>query len=276
MTSPRAPKLSSSSASALLRSRSQSKTSATASTKPEPKSPTWAVATATPSGPSRSANEIALDLIKKWEGVRLEAYQDSVGVWTIGYGSTAGVQPGDVITEAQADSLLRRDFESHKAETLIALRKRGVEPETLTAHQLGALYSFVFNVGASAFLRSTMLRKLAAGDVAGAAREFPRWNRAGGKTLQGLTNRRADEMRVFLAEDAQPLPEREQAKPDSPEPRPERSTTVWASIAAGATYVGDLFKAIPQEAAWLVPALLVGAVVYAAGERLRRMWTDGV
>ncbi len=135
--------------------------------------------------------KVNLDLIKKFEGLYLTAYLCPADVWTIGYGHTKSVKPGMVITEAEADRLLEQDVAWVKAAVVGAVKV------PLTANQTSALYSFVFNVGAGAFRSSTLLRKLNAGDYAGAQAQFRRWNKAGGKVLRGLTRRRAAEAKLF-------------------------------------------------------------------------------
>lgn len=132
-----------------------------------------------------------LEIIKKWEGLYLEAYLCPANVWTIGYGHTKTAVPGMRITESEAEDLLRQDMEwvEEAVNRLVAV--------PLTQNQYDALCSFTFNVGAGALGKSTLLKKLNAGDYAGAANEFPRWNRGGGRVLRGLVNRRADEQALF-------------------------------------------------------------------------------
>ena len=133
-----------------------------------------------------------LALIQQFEGLRLEAYLDSVGKPTIGYGSTKGVQMGDEITQAQAVELLAADVERH------ADGVRRLVDVPLTQNQFDALVSLVFNIGVGAFKGSTLLRKLNAGDYQGAANEFLRWTYAGGEELRGLARRREAERAMFL------------------------------------------------------------------------------
>lgn len=131
------------------------------------------------------------ELVKRWEGFRSEAYQDPVGVWTIGYGTTKGVKPGMWITREQADALLDRDLE---------WARRAVEEGVkvpLSPHQKAALVSLTYNIGETAFKRSTLLKLLNRGDYAAVPAQIRRWNRAGGKVLKGLVNRREDEVRVW-------------------------------------------------------------------------------
>jgi lysozyme len=136
-----------------------------------------------------------LELIKQSEGVFLQAYRCPANVLTIGYGHTAGVQPGDVITAEQADTFLQEDV----AEPVRAVNRLVTVP--LTQNQFDALVSFVFNLGIGNFRTSTLLKKLNAGDYTGAAEEFPRWVRAGGKQLPGLIKRRDAEKSLFLLND---------------------------------------------------------------------------
>lgn len=140
----------------------------------------------------RRLNKLSLDKIKQWEGLRLEAYQDQAGVWTIGYGHTGeDVYQGLVITKAEADKLLKQDLQW--AQTAV---DQNVKVE-LTDNQYGALVSFVFNVGATAFKNSTLLRKLNAGNYEAVPQELARWNKitVNGKKVpnRGLSNRRAAE-----------------------------------------------------------------------------------
>ncbi len=140
-------------------------------------------------------NPDGLRLLKAFEGLRLRAYQDAVGVWTIGYGTTSGVRPGMVITEAQAEALLKRD---------LARFERAVSDLVnvpLTSDQFSALVTFVYNVGEGALAGSTLLRLLNQRDYQGAADQFLRWDKAGGQSLAGLTRRRRAERALFLGQD---------------------------------------------------------------------------
>jgi len=141
------------------------------------------------------ALDIALPLIKRWEGCKLTAYPDpgtGGAPWTIGWGSTGpGIRRGVTWTQAQADARLADDVRKFMDGVSAALT---VAP---LPRELAAMTSLAYNVGLSAFRGSTLLRKFNAGDKAGAAAEFPRWNKAGGRVMQGLVNRRADERTVF-------------------------------------------------------------------------------
>lgn len=133
-----------------------------------------------------------LQFIRSKEGLRLIAYKDSAGVWTIGYGHTETVFPKMQITEGQAESLLRNDL--MRFEKAI----RDLVDVPLSQNEYDALCSFTFNIGVSAFMESTLLRKLNNLDYFGAADQLLRWSYAGGKQLQGLLNRRRDERLYFL------------------------------------------------------------------------------
>jgi lysozyme len=149
---------------------------------------------------SLSAGAAAIALITTYEGLRLEAYKDPVGVWTICYGSTKNVQPGQVATLQECENRLGADAE----EAANAVRKYVQHP--ITQEQFDALVDFTFNLGAGNFKNSTLLRKLNAGDCYGAAEEFRRWVYAGGQVLPGLQKRREAEYELFLA-DCQYWPE---------------------------------------------------------------------
>ncbi|NNJ16322.1 MULTISPECIES: lysozyme [Pseudomonas] len=133
-----------------------------------------------------------LNLIKSFEGLRLQAYQDSVGVWTIGYGATRGVKPGMTITKDQAERMLLNDVQRFEPEVQRLVTAK------LNQDQWDALVCFTYNLGAANLESSTLRRLLNAGDYAGAADQFPRWNKAGGKVLPGLVRRRAAERDLFL------------------------------------------------------------------------------
>lgn len=145
-----------------------------------------------------SIDPSALALIKDFEGFVPYAYKDAVGVWTIGYGTTAraglGIdpQPGMIITEAEAEGYLLRGLEKFAASITPAITRPA------TPAQLGAMLSLAYNIGPSAFLKSSALRRFNEGDTAGAADAFRMWNKAGGKTLAGLTRRREAERALFL------------------------------------------------------------------------------
>lgn len=139
-----------------------------------------------------------INLIKRFEGCELSAYQDIVGVWTIGYGWTQPVDGkpisrGMAIDSATADRLLKTGVVQYE-QAVNQLVKVAINQS-----QFDALVSFTYNLGTRSLSTSTLLKKLNAGDIAGAAAEFARWNRAGGKELAGLTRRREAERALFLS-----------------------------------------------------------------------------
>ena len=138
-----------------------------------------------------------VDFIKSHEALRLKAYQDSKGVWTIGWGHTKNVHPGDVITREQAEQFIRDDF-AWVERTLNADLFSGRDKPLVTQNEYDALCSLVFNIGPNAYLDSTVRRKIKQGDKMAAARAFKMWVYSEHKFIQGLANRRADEVRLFL------------------------------------------------------------------------------
>jgi len=134
-----------------------------------------------------------LHLTEQFEGCKLTAYLDQVGVPTIGYGHTAGVKMGDTITQEQAEHFLQEDIAVCVAEIN---RHVGV---TLTQGEFDALVDFAFNLGFHALETSTLWKLIQAHDFAGAAAQFPRWDKAGGKKVEGLLRRRLAEQAEFSA-----------------------------------------------------------------------------
>lgn len=144
---------------------------------------------------NRTYSANGLSLTEQFEGCQLSAYQDQVGVWTIGYGHTGrDVTPGLTITSDQAHALLARDIGSAVAcvNNVVAVQ--------LTQDEFDALVDFVFNLGAASFEGSTMLRLLNAGEYANAAAQFALWDHAGGAVVAGLLRRREAEASLFNAD----------------------------------------------------------------------------
>lgn len=138
-------------------------------------------------------SQAGIDLIKSFEGCKLRAYQDSVGIWTIGVGHTGpDVCAGVTVSDQEAISLLQMDL--HEAEE--AVERLVTAP--LNQNEFDALVSFTFNLGEGNLKKSTLLKYLNQMRYEDAANEFPRWNRAGGQILPGLTRRREAEKRLFL------------------------------------------------------------------------------
>jgi lysozyme len=134
-----------------------------------------------------------IELIKEFEGCRQVAYQDSVGVWTIGYGHTKTAYEGQLVIKKTCERLLAEDlaeFEEY-VDTLVKV--------PLTQNQFDALVSWTFNLGSGNLQESTMLRKLNEGDYGSVPAEMKRWNKAGGEVLKGLVRRREAEAALFKA-----------------------------------------------------------------------------
>ena len=136
-----------------------------------------------------------LALIKKFEGLELEAYKCAAGVWTIGYGHTKDVQPGDVWSESHADHMLEVELEEFEA----YINDNVTAP--LSQNQFDALVSWVYNLGPANLKASTMLKVLNSGDYEGVPAQIKRWNKAGGKVLEGLIRRREAEALLFVGRD---------------------------------------------------------------------------
>lgn len=131
-------------------------------------------------------------LTQSFEGCKLKAYQDSTGVWTIGFGHTKGVAEGQECTQDQANQWLSEDVQ----DSVHAVNQTVTVP--LSQNQFDALVDFTFNLGAGSEAHSTLLRVLNQGDYTAAAAEFLKWNHAGGVVVAGLTKRRQAENKLFL------------------------------------------------------------------------------
>lgn len=137
----------------------------------------------------------AAGLIGGFEGLRTSAYLDPVGIPTVCYGETRGVQLGDRHTAEECRAMLGDalvEFEQDMRACLDA-------PDKIPDGPYTAFLSLSYNIGARAFCRSTLVRLANAGDLRGACDQLPRWNRAGGRVLKGLVNRRAEEREICLA-----------------------------------------------------------------------------
>jgi lysozyme len=141
------------------------------------------------------ALEIAITLIKRFEGCRLHAYRDIVGVWTIGWGETLGVGPGMVWTQDYADSRLRLRVKSF----MLAVLKE-CPGLVLEQNKLAACTCLAYNIGMGGFRASSVKRLTNRKEWARAGQSFLLWNKAGGKVVNGLTRRRASERVRYLTE----------------------------------------------------------------------------
>jgi len=138
-----------------------------------------------------------VDLICNFEGLRLKAYDDGVGVWTIGFGTTKypngiRVKKGDTCTLDQAKAYMQNDLKSFEQTVNNTVKV------PLNQNQFDALVSLAYNIGSTAFKNSTLVRQLNEGNYKTAANQFNVWVNAGGKRMQGLVNRRAAERTLFL------------------------------------------------------------------------------
>jgi lysozyme len=138
-------------------------------------------------------NALGLRILKSFESCRLKAYQDSGGVWTIGWGDTGGVKPGQVITQAEADARLGRRLGEFC---------RGVSallPNPVSDDQFSALVVFAYNLGLGKLSASTLLKKVRASDPT-ASKEFGKWIYDNGKVQAGLVTRRQAEAALFQSD----------------------------------------------------------------------------
>jgi GH24 family phage-related lysozyme (muramidase) len=147
-----------------------------------------------PKAAIRKTNQEGLKLVKSFEGLYLEAYLDPVGVWTIGWGITKGVRSGMKITVAQAEKMLEDELEKFEEAVADAVKVQ------LNDNQFSALVSFSYNVGVRSLSESTLLKLLNQGKFQEAADQFPRWDKAGGQSLLGLSRRRRAERALFLSQ----------------------------------------------------------------------------
>lgn len=136
-----------------------------------------------------------VELIRHFEGCRFDAYLCPAGVWTIGYGHTAGVKEGDSIDQEAAEAFLIEDLETFERDVTNLVKV------PLTQQQFDALVSWTFNLGAGNLAESTLLKKLNNYQYAEVPEQMMRWVRAGGKVLDGLVRRRAAEAALFQSKD---------------------------------------------------------------------------
>ena len=229
-------------------------------------------------------------LIKQFEGFREHAYQDVVGVWTIGYGFTRGVAPGQHMTLQQAEARLITELLGYEQAVLSGCT---LEPNQ---NQLDAMCSLAWNIGIAGFLRSTVLRAHNRGDFQSASRAFGLWNKAGGREWAGLTRRRAAEAALYLepapglvqrvVEGAIPAAQAGEVPPPPPaQAMPQqidhesgmgasginRAATIAGTTAATVGAVSSIKQSVSDLGGWVVPLLCV-AVVALAGYIIWQRW----
>lgn len=195
-------------------------------------------------------NADGIDLIKKWEGLKLEAYLCPANVWTIGYGHTRTAKPGMKITQTEAERLLRSDLQKFEQAVRNAVKV------DLTENQFAALVSWVYNIGEGAMKSSTLLKKLNAGDYDSVPSELMRWNKVKGKPVKGLTNRRAAEAGLWSKGSFVASRDVEPQEPQKPEVQKEASK--YGGVAAVAATAATAAPAIGLP--WPITIFLVAAV----------------
>ncbi len=137
-------------------------------------------------------NQAGIDLLTHYEGFRENAYRCPAGIWTIGFGFTDGVQPGDRMTLAEGQERLRDELKTRGEDV------RNVCTRPPNENEFAAMLSLAFNIGQGAFSGSTVLRKHNLGEQAKAADAFLMWVKARGKVLPGLVRRRRAERLLYL------------------------------------------------------------------------------
>ena len=145
---------------------------------------------------AKSVSTAGINLICSFEGLRLNAYDDGVGVWTIGFGTTIypngiKVKRGDTCTTEQAKAYMAHDLKKFESAVNSAVTV------SLNQNQFDALVSLTYNIGTGSLKESTLLKKLNEADYKGASAQFNVWNKGGGKVMQGLVNRRVVERKLF-------------------------------------------------------------------------------
>ena len=211
-------------------------------------------------------------LITEFEGFRSTAYQDVVGVWTIGYGFTKGVQLGDTMTKAQAKARLAAELGEYEEGVLSACTNPPNQNE------FDALVCFAFNVGVGGMSKSSVIKAHNRGDHQAAARAFSLWVKAGGKVWPGLTRRRAAEAALYLT----PMPDDVSDPAEGPaldmpqavdaEKPMSRSTIATAGTATAAVSTVSVVAQVSQEVRTIkdsigdiLPWVILAAAVVAAG-----------
>lgn len=192
-------------------------------------------------------------LIQQFEGRRLEAYKCPAGVWTIGYGHTSAagkpeVKPGLVITKQEANDILVRDLVRYEdaVDRLVKV--------PLTQNQFDALVSFTFNVGEGALAKSTLLKRLNAGDYNAVPAELMKWTKAGGKELPGLVRRRRAECAMWREVDDKADLDLDESRiePDAPKPKKtmakskEGNAAILTGGAAAVTAASDISRQVKE------------------------------
>jgi lysozyme len=214
-----------------------------------------------------------LALIKRYEGLRVAAYQDAAGVWTIGYGHTSmagapDVRRGMTISDTEAEAIFARDV----AEFANAVAK--VVKVELSPAQFSALVSFAYNVGIGGLKKSSVLAAINAGDFEAVPRRLNLWIKAGGRVLPGLVKRRAAEAALFMSENHDASRQTVTPMPGKPV---HESRTIWSAAAVMLLSVVQTWLSLSLKLATialvLAIALGLGLIVY---ERYKKLKLEGV
>jgi lysozyme len=214
-----------------------------------------------------------LALIKRFEGLRLVAYRDAVGVWTIGYGHTsmAGepiVKPDLRISSDEADSILARDVDA------FARGVRNLVTVNISDAQFSALVSFAYNVGLGAFKRSSVLAAVNAQQFDAVPRRLNLWSKAGGRILPGLVKRRAAEAALFISTDAKEVGGPVSDVKAKPVPQ---SKTIWCAVVVMTLAVLQAWLSVSLKLSGIALLLVMAAglalIIY---ERWKKMKQEGV
>lgn len=219
----------------------------------------------------RRISDEALALIKRWEGLRLQAYECEAGVWTIGYGHTKTARPGQVISQTKAERLLMEDL----AEFERAISEMVRVP--LTDGQFGALVSWAFNVGTEAARRSTLIRRLNRLEYDAVPAELMRWNKVDRRVVPGLTNRRAAEAGLWARGS------KVASASLAPEPASNSVADVVSGTGTGKTAVGVGAAGVAATLAQAAPAIqslgslgpVVGIALILVAATLFILWRKG-
>lgn len=226
----------------------------------------------------RKISPKALDELKRLEGLRLKAYQDTGGVWTIGYGSTKGIKPTDVWTLERAEQALLEDLEGHELAVDEACYVLPTQP------QFDAMVLLCYNIGITGFRRSTVLKAHNRGDVVAASKAFGLWNKDNGKVIPGLAVRRAFEAAMYLEGSVDKTPVLTRPDPEKPMRKSTinlaGSVGVITATGTGVQQVLDTLGNVKTSAnnlsEWIAPgltlavALLCAYIVYERFQQRKR------
>ena len=218
-------------------------------------------------------NQATIDLIKQWEGCKLKAYKDVAGIWTVGYGLTsrAGfieVGPDTEITQAEADWYLEKVLEKFLSE----IRSSITAP--INENQLGAFLSLAYNIGPTAFKRSSALRHFNNGWLDRVPNAMRLWKKSNGEVIQGLINRREAEVELFLKPVEAPPSRVDRQSATQSRTVQASAVQVVSAVGGGVAAVGALDGAA-QIIAIAGCFAIAGLALFIMRERLKK-WADGI